>query len=524
MSTSHPVPHSAQRFAEARDVQVNEIYHPAQRPGYACWTSLWHDLNGDLYVAFAEKRGAPNTLWEPVPLDFWESMGLPIKYHTSFCNGSRDVLTELVVLKSQDDGATWSESGRSPSKVINAFAWAALPGGRIIRAVSDDYVAFDPARQPQLRTEVSDDGGTTWRVQAVILEGFQCYTYCLNRLQDGSLVLVAPYQEAFGPGRARMARHTIRPNAHRELEYTTGVFFSSDEGRSWTGPQTAFPGDLVSEPDVVELPCGDLIFVYSQTGAPPRVQLRQKFFRAAHGFVPGPVFRIESGDAPERMVRTRDGLLVGAMRGGKYSCSRDEGATWYDIHGLPDCHYQPRIIELSDGRLLTTWHIGGDNFFGELDQWVGSHLFRLESDLPEPTRLALARLLDAAGTKYSNVYEVTLTQGGRPLAGRTVQFAYHRMPTTDYKSSYDPRRAGERRTALTDGDGRARLDLSEYERPPEGPVKSIFDTGQMHMHYRVTAWFEPGADDSSLPSCRSDVYCAYPLTMSKQELGHDDVG
>lgn len=517
---------SENRFAEARDVEVSEVYRAAVRPGYACWTTLWHDMEGSLYLAFAEKRRAPNVLWEPVPLDFWESMGLPIHYHASFCNGSKDVLTELVVLRSEDDGATWIESGRCPSKVINAFAWASLPDGRLIRVVSDDYVAFDPDYKPQLRVEVSDDGGNTWQLHAVVLEGFQTYAYCLKRLEDGTFILVAPYQECFGPGRARQARHTIRPHAHRSLEYTTGVFFSRDEGRSWSGPMTAFPGDLVSEPDFVELPSGDLLFVYSETGPGPGVQLRQKFFKVPHGFLPGPVSKVISGWAPERFVLTRDGLLVGPQRGAIYSCSNDEGATWHQVHGLPDCPYQPRIIELADGRLLTSWHIGGDNFFGELDQWVGTHGFRLEANLPDSTGLSLARVLNAEGNRYLNVYEVALTQGGRPLAGRKVHFAYHRQRPDggDYRKSHDPREAGERREAVTDEAGRAQLDLSEYEKSPDTPNPHIFDTGQRHMHYRVTAWFESDPGDPSVPSCRSEVYCAYPLNMSKEELGHGEGG
>ena len=73
---------------------------------------------------------------------------------------------------------------------------------------------------------------------------------------------------------------------------------------------------------------------------------------------------------------------------------------------------------------------------------------------------------------------------------------------------------------VTDANGQARLDLSPFGEPPVGRKPTLFDTGQMHMHYRVTAWFEPDAAESGLPACRSDVYCAYPLNMSKQELGH----
>ncbi len=494
------------QFARAQEVVKREVYHPAERPGYACWTVLWPDVEGGIRLAFSEKRRAPNTTWKPVPLNFWESMSLPIKYHTSFCNGSKDVATELVVLKSDDSGKTWAESGRSPTKVINAFAWASLPGGRIIRARSDDYVAFDPGHKPQLRAEVSADGGTTWTTQAVILEGYASYSYRLKRLGDGTLVLLAPYQAGFGPGRVRATRHTIRPFVRNELELTAGVFVSTDEGKNWSSPLTAFPGIKAPEPDFVELPSGDLLFINSsvQHGR----QARQYFRKTARGFVPGAVFEVVAGRAPECLVQTRDGLLVGAIRNSDYVCSNDEGATWHKIHSLPRCDYQPYMIELPDGRLLCTWHIGGDNFFGERDQWVGSTTFRLDADLPAPTRMTLARELLPSGDKYGNTYLATLTSGGKPLAGKTVHFAFHKRYTADYNASRDPKKAGTRRTAVTDGKGQARLDLSEFE-----------GTTNIHLYYRASAWFTPDESDVSLAPCRSAVYGAYIINMSKKELG-----
>ena len=497
----------AQRqFACAKDVARQEVYHPAERPAYACWTVLWPGVEGGTYLAFAEKRRAPNLTWEPVPLDFWESMGLPINYHTSFCNGAKDILTEVVVLKSDDNGKTWTESGRSPSKVINAFAWANLPGGRIIRARSDDYVAFDPSYAPQLRAEVSADGGTTWTTRAVVLEGYSTYSYRLKRLADGTLVLAAPYSAGFGPGRVRAARHTVRPFVRNELEMTVGVFVSTDEGKNWSSPLTAFPGVQAWEPDFVELPSGDLLFVNSSVQGGPAT--RQYFRKTTRGFVPGAVFEVVAGQAPECLIHTRDGLLVGAIRGGDYVCSNDEGATWRKIHGLPRCDYQPYMIELPDGRLLCTWHIGGDNFFGERDQWVGSTTFRLETDLPAPTRMTLVRELVPSGDKYGNTYLIALTSGGGPLAGKTVHFAFHKRYTPDYDASHDPREAGTRRTAVTDEKGHARLDLSEFDGEPN-----------MHQSYRVTAWFTPDESDVSLAPCRSEVYHAYAVNMTKKDLG-----
>ena len=490
-------------FAEAVDFESAEAYHPAERPGYACWCVLWHGPGGALYLAFAEKRRASNPLWEPVPVDFWESMALPVKYHTAFCNGSKNVITEMVVLRSDDDGKTWTESGRSTSKVINAFAWASLADGSIIRVRGDDYVAFDPGYAPRMCVEVSDDGGTTWEERSVILENCSTYPYRLKRLSDGALALVAPYADAFGPGRVRQSRHTKRPYVRDES--TCGVFLSTDDGRSWLGPFTAFGGVTTWEPDFVELPDGDLLLVNSNVQAGP--QVRQRLRRTKNTLIPGPVFDVVSGRAPECLLLTQAGLLVGAVRGGDYTCSNDEGATWHKIEGLPPCKYQPYMANLSDGRLLCAWHVGGDNFFGELDQWVGTHTFRLQADLPKPTQLAITRDLAAEGQKYVNAYTATLTAGGQPVAGREVGFAYHLRYTDDYDKADDPRMAGTRTSAVTDENGRAHLDLTELDKHTN-----------MHQSYRVAAWFDPGSDEARLSPAKSEVYMAYTVTMSAEEL------
>ena len=498
-------------FAEAKDVESHEIYHPAERPGYACWTALWNGPEGSTYLAFAEKRRGLNTLWEPVPLGFWESMNLPVNYHTSFCNGSRDVITEMVVLKSGDTGRTWTQTGRSPTAVINIFAWESLTDGSIIRMVSDDYVAFRPSCQSQLRAEVSGDGGNTWTTRSILMEGCQTYPYRLKRLGDGTLVLLLEYQAGFGPGRVRRCRHTKRPYVRREE--TFALFFSADEGRSWTGPQSAFAGEYAPEADFVELASGDLLFVNSILQAGP--QLRQKFHKTERGFVPGPVFDVISGVSPECLVLTRSGLLLGANRfcqgyGGRagiYTCSNDEGATWYKIGSLPRCNYQPRIVELSDGRILCAWHTGADNFFGECDQWVGAHTFRLDADLPQPTKLSIERETDPEKTKYVNAYTATLTYAGDPLKDREVHFAYHLRYTQDYDQAADPRDRGTVSTSVTDERGRARLDLSELDEHTDP-----------HQSYRVAAWFEPGADARRLAPARSEVYSAYTVTMDVRDL------
>ncbi len=488
----------AASFAQATEVEVKEVYHPEQRPGYACWTALWHDPAGNLYLAFAEKRRAPNPLWEPVPLEFWESMDLPVNYHISFCNGSKDVITELVVLKSTDDGVTWTESGRTPSKNINAFAWASLADGRIIKALSDNYTAFDPDYQPRMRISVSADGGTTWEVQAdvVLREGFSVGGYRLKLLSDNSLALLGGYRAAFGPGRIRARRSTSRPYVCREA--MQAMLVSQDDGKSWS-VIPVLPGIIAPEPDFVELPSGDLLILNSTVQEGP--QVRQYLYKTETGFLPGPVFDVISGRVPECLVLTRAGLLVGAVRGGQYSCSNDEGATWYNIEGLPNCRYQPQIIELSDGRLLCSWHVGGDNFFGEMDQWVGSTTFRLEANLPRRTELTLTREMNESKTKYVNSYMATLTAGGRPLPGKTINFSV----SIRYAEGYED--FPLRLNGVTDNQGQARLDLES---------RFVNETN-IHQRYSINATFTPEKGDTSLTPAR-DGYGAYILSMSEEDL------
>ena len=491
---------TAEPFARATNVDVKEVYHPKERPGYACWTALWHDPDGNLFLAFTEKRRAPNPLWKPVPLEFWESMDLPVNYHVSFCNGGKDVITELVVLKSTDDGATWTESGRCLTKNINAFAWTSLADGRIIKALGDNYTAFDPNCQPRMRVSVSADGGTTWQTQAdvVLKEGFSVGGYRMRRLSDGAIALLGGYGPAFGPGRERARRSTVRPDVRQEG--SRAMLVSHDDGKTWS-VTPVLPGIKAPEPDFVELPSGDLLILNSTVQRGP--QVRQYMYKTERGFLPGSVFNVVSGRVPECVVTTRSGFLVGAVRGGEYSCSSDEGATWRTIEGLPACRYQPHIIELSDGRLLCAWHVGGDFFFGQADQWVGSTTFRLDANRSTRTQLTLIRQMNEDRTKYVHAYLATLTAGGKALTDKEIHFSV----SVRYAEGYEqfPLKLQKK----TDEKGQIYLDLGQYF------VNEI----NIHQRYTVNASFTPDKDDADASLTRArDSYGAYVLGMSAQEL------
>jgi len=302
------------------------------------------------------------------------------------------------------------------------------------------------------------------------------------------------HEAPFGPGRERIGRNAKRPYVRQE---NTGfILLSKDDGETWTGPLTIFPGVLTYEPDFVELLSGDLLFLNSTVQGGP--QVRQYVRKTRFGYIPGPVIDVVSGRVPECVVCTRKGLLVGAARCGEYSCSNDEGTTWHTITGLPGCEYQPSIVETPDGSLLCAWHHGGDQAFGESDQYVGTHRFRLEANLPAATQLDLQRDMDPERQRYINSYTAILTTGEKTLARKTIHYEV-KIRWKDQPLSG---------SVVSDDQGRASIDLSGH----------FNGTTDIHLCYWLKAWFDPQPDDMFSPS-RSVEYMAYVITTSKSELG-----
>ena len=484
--------------ARAEDVRPLDIYHGAERPGYACWVSVWKDSDDAVYLSFSEKRSGHNDAWKPMPLDVWESMVLPRGYHTALGLGDKNIIYEFVILKSTDNGASWKEIGRSRSEDSDdTFSLATLADGRIVRTVGNDYLFWRRQGGKMLTwSEVSADGGHTWTKQGELFEGHNASgsPFRLRRLRDGTLAQLCTVEASFGPGQERIMRHAKRP--YVRMEVMPSLFFSKDDGRSWSGPLPVLGGVHADEPDFLELPSGDLLILNSAVQQGP--QVRQNVRNTRFGWFPGPVMDVISGRVPEAAVLTRAGLLVGAVRGGEYSCSNDEGATWHKIEGIPGCNYQPSITELADGRLLCAWHVGGDQPFGQSDQWVGAHVFRLTTRLPQPTRLVLERQLDAAGQRDVNIYRLTLTSGDAPVAGKAVSY------------SFDKRYGGGGKgTVTTDDQGTARIDLT-------AEFAGVTDP---HLGYSLRAWFDPSPGDAELSACRCAEYYAYAITTTKEELG-----
>ena len=489
-------------FAKAHHVEIRDVYHPKVRPGYACWVSLWRAPTGELLIASDEKRRAPNQSYKPIPLDFYESMGLPIKYQVSFCNGSPDVLNESVIMRSKDEGESWEEIGRSDTGgLMNVFAYTSLPDGTILRGIDTSYLSFAESDIPVTGIQKSTDGGNTWVLDSILLEGDFCgCMYRLKRLRDDTLVALCIYSMSFGPGRPSQQRGGSKPN--RLSPHLAGLWISADNGKTWTGPTIILPGISAPEPDFTELPSGDLLVLNSsvQHGA----QMRQIIHRKKNGLLPGTVYRVVDGTVPETVCTTENGLLVGAARGGPYVCSNDRGATWNEISGLPKCEYQPFIIELNDGRFLCAWHMHGDCTFGEHHQFVGQHVFSLDATkLPETAQLELTRDLNEEKTQYINSYTAHLSAYRKDLPNRRIRFHTQMR----YRDTYDlspPAPEPKEIIKETDKNGNARLDISELY--PDVP-KEI----NIHQSYEAKAFFTPEEGDP-FNAAVSSQYHAYLLT------------
>jgi hypothetical protein len=199
--------------------------------------------------------------------------------------------------------------------------------------------------------------------------------------------------------------------------------FSSDQGHNWTLPLPIYAGNAVSETDFVELPSGDLLCINNSIFANPG---RQIIYRTNKGFIPGPFERSCSKVVPETVAITEDDLLVGCMRAGSYYWSDDLGMNWYRLEGIPKLGpevYQPWIQYLGNGRFANAGHFGGDSYYGELDQYVSIHFFKVEVlRKTKNTRLELERDFDESASRWRNSYTLKLTCDGQPLADKEIEF------------------------------------------------------------------------------------------------------
>jgi hypothetical protein len=500
-------------YAKAIGFQESALYYPDKRPGYTAWTSLFQFGNGDLGIAFNEIRQGRNAASTPPPLDFVEAMGVPYRYlPVTLPAANPEMLSDYVYLRSSDGGQSWRQTGRCPVHTRH-YLHAGFPDSRMVRLIGTNEYRYEQGpRRHGVVIEESRDGGATWTEISRILDGYFFYVHKLKKLSDGALLAAGPVFPSFGPGGTSRSRHTRLAGEIRPAQSCFVV--SRDGGHSWDGPHYILPGIESWEPDFVELPGGDLLFVNStvQAGRAARQVVR----RTATGYVNDPLMEVrrgipqddnvQGGITPETMTMTPEGLIVGVRRSGPYTCSNDLGENWYEIADVPDCHYQPILERLPDGRFLAVWHWGTDCAFGEKDMYIGTHSFRLEARLPLATRLTLDRELSESEGRFVNTWRATLTADGKPVAGREIVFRTEEVWHRDSRANQTPLAESRNvRRARTDEAGVARLRMDEKERIPD-----------LHHAYRVDAVFEP-ANGDTLQACAGPLEMAYALTPSRHD-------
>lgn len=506
------------KFAQALEFNGQAVYYPEIRPGYTAWASLFKFDNGDLGIAFNEIRQGGNPNFTPVPLEFAEAMVLQYRELPDVlpaCNP--DLISEYVYLKSTDNGQTWQETGRCP--VNTRHYWhVGFPDGRIVRIIGTQQYRYELGDDRFCNViEESKDGGNTWKEIARFMEGKFFYGHKFKKLSNGNIVAVGPVLPSFGLGGEIQTRPGELPGHIKPDQ--TAFLISEDGGYTWDGPHYIFSGIEAWEPDFVELPDGSLLFINS-TVQPGRA-VRQIVRKCSTGWINEPLMEIhrgapddwgnnpQGGFTPETVTITPQGLIVGARRGGGYSCSNDLGENWYEIEGLPKCEYQPMIECLPDGKFLAVWHYGLDSRFGEFDMYIGTHEFAVKANLSKPTALTLQREFSADGNQYINAFNARLTADGKPLKGRKINMHVKDtwFPSPDDRNNpIDVWDSQDIRTSITDSNGVARFELKDKACVPD-----------RNMDYTVAVSFTSKQSDEHL-SCKGPTCRAYPLTAARDNV------
>ena len=498
---------SSRQYAVAKDFEEIPVYYPEVRPGYAGWANLFEFGNGDLGCTFNEIRRAKNPDFRPMSLEWYAAMNLPYQFGGSLADGNPDFVAEYVCLKSEDEGRTWTETGRSITHTRH-YWYVGFPDGRLVRIFGMGHMGWPGDDRYWTVAEESRDGGTTWNEIARFLEGKCINMLKVKRLSDNSIVMAGPIKLGFGSGRSKRSRHMILPG---QIHRVDGAFLvSRDGGHTWDGPHYVFPGVHADEFDFVELPGGDLLFINSQVQEGRAV--RQIVRKTPTGWVNEPMMEIHRGATPnpldwdssfvpETVCITPDGLLVGALRCRPFACSNDLGENWYEIDGLPPSRYQPMMLCLPDGRCINVGHTGHDHHFGEIDMVLSLYSFRLDVSLPNPTALTLDRVMRPDGNRFINAYDATLTSAGRPLPDREIELRVtHHWTAEGRVNPLDVRDSTDVRTGVTDENGVARFVLSDMDAHAD-----------VHHTYHVAASFSPAPGDDCAP-CLGPKRREYTLT------------
>lgn len=466
----------------AAEFRTTKVYQSREHPSYTSWVSFFPGDRGQWYIG-CEEVTTPKEPHPGASKQWVYEMGLPRGYDKSRYD------MELVLLRSEEDLKSWNVISRQAVKASGgSFAQARTKDGRFLRFVWSCY-STDPTARPEEIFYQSSDNGHTWRrMPPFVSDHFAWYPHRLRTLRDGTLVLCAAYSFKWGKGSDYPVRTAIKLDAVTDMQMA--LFFSFDQGGSWSEPLTILNGQNVSETDFVELPDGNLLFVNNSIFAVPG---RQIIYRQGKHFTPGPLEKVHSGTVPETICLTEDEVLLGCQRPGIYYWSDDLGLNWQPLEGIPNNVevYQPWIQYLGNKKVACAGHLGADDPIHSRDQYISLHTFKIQVlRKTSHTRLWIERGYDEAKQRFLNSYIISLTSSNTLLAGKDIEIWYVARDAPGYDSwnskplAERMKAGGKSLTVRTGANGTALLTLPEFD-----GIENI------HASYQIVVRFNPDHRD-----------------------------
>lgn len=360
-----------------------KIYHSPQSPGFTCWTGMWSMPDRSLMLAFVQATGpvqgrpkAPQAIrrrlsWPPAGRENYDMTGLDLSN---------------VYMRSTDHGETWKRVSQDHFRsCMNGAAihraQLALPDGSIVRSVWGRCLPYDDPPVPQTGLlQRSRNGARSWEPMRVFQDPSKRTVFVtkLKHLRDGRILAIGAVADV--PAKNSLSRYQLSARQYPVL------LVSKDQARTWSLPIRVVPSDQAKnwggeEFDVAELASGDLLCVYRRIDPASEKRNREVRWQGllkkdGDGFVPrrvGPAPFPHSGHPT--LLATREGVVLHFATSGIH-WTRDAGLTWNRL-GVPGTHYYPDALQGSDGRILVSAHVGGDNAYGSVDQAIMLDSFRL---------------------------------------------------------------------------------------------------------------------------------------------------
>lgn len=364
---------AADNWQAVRD-QRRMIYHSPQTPGFTCWVGAWLMPDGDVMVSFTQATG-PVTGRPSAPKDVQEKLTWPPPGHPGYDMTGLDLRN--VHLRFQDQGTTWKQVSADPFKScmngVTGEAEVALGDSTVMRAVFGYYLPYDADVPKTGFLQRSKDGTRTWGQPELVLDPgkYSVWPRRLRVLKDGRLLLLAGVVEAPAGSQTR---------AEFSKVVAPAIVVSSDQGQTWQGPIAAVGADQregwTEEFDVAELANGDLLSIYRRANDAKRWQgLLKKSGKTWVASQAAPSVLPHSGQ-PE-LLATREGPVLHLATTGVH-WTTDAGKTWNQLPGLATAYY-PRSVQVAEGRILVFAHLGSDDSYGKVDQWIVMDSFKLKS-------------------------------------------------------------------------------------------------------------------------------------------------